>query len=240
MSFAVGSSSVKKGESLLDTVKTIEAMGIDAMVVRHGCGRRAAPGRRVDRRRGGQRRRRPPRAPDPGAARRVHAAPPPRPVARRLPHRDRRRHPQLARRPQRRCSCFTKLGADVTFVGPPTLHARAARRLAGRRSPTTSTRCSARSTSSTCCGSSRSGIGQALFPSLREYYAPLRAHRRARRPHEARHARHAPGPDDPRRRRSRPRSSTARARSSREQVTNGVAVRMAVLWSLIGSGGQVA
>ena len=26
----------------------------------------------------------------------------------------------------------------------------------------------------------------------------------------------------------------------REQVTNGVAVRMAVLWSLIGSGGQVA
>ena len=26
---------MKKGESLLDTVKTIEAMGIDAMVVRH-------------------------------------------------------------------------------------------------------------------------------------------------------------------------------------------------------------
>src|SRR5438128_5377176 len=35
MSFTVGSSSVKKGESLLDTVRTIEAMGIDAMVVRH-------------------------------------------------------------------------------------------------------------------------------------------------------------------------------------------------------------
>jgi aspartate carbamoyltransferase catalytic subunit len=26
----------------------------------------------------------------------------------------------------------------------------------------------------------------------------------------------------------------------REQVTNGVAVRMAVLWALIGSGGQIA
>ena len=31
----VASSSVKKGESLRDTVETIDAMGIDAMVVRH-------------------------------------------------------------------------------------------------------------------------------------------------------------------------------------------------------------
>jgi aspartate carbamoyltransferase catalytic subunit len=36
MNFSVSSSSVKKGESLLDTAKTIEAMGIDAIVVRHG------------------------------------------------------------------------------------------------------------------------------------------------------------------------------------------------------------
>ena len=35
MTFAVSSSSVGKGESLRDTVETIEAMGIDAMVVRH-------------------------------------------------------------------------------------------------------------------------------------------------------------------------------------------------------------
>jgi len=35
MSFTVGSSSVRKGESLRDTVQTIEAMGIDAVVVRH-------------------------------------------------------------------------------------------------------------------------------------------------------------------------------------------------------------
>lgn len=35
LSFAAGSSSLKKGESLRDTVETIEAMGIDAMVVRH-------------------------------------------------------------------------------------------------------------------------------------------------------------------------------------------------------------
>ncbi len=35
MTFGVSSSSVNKGESLRDTVETIEAMGIDALVVRH-------------------------------------------------------------------------------------------------------------------------------------------------------------------------------------------------------------
>jgi aspartate carbamoyltransferase catalytic subunit len=36
MNFSVGTSSVKKGESLRDTVETIVAMGVDAIVVRHG------------------------------------------------------------------------------------------------------------------------------------------------------------------------------------------------------------
>ena len=35
LSFAAATSSVKKGESLRDTVETMEAMGIDALVVRH-------------------------------------------------------------------------------------------------------------------------------------------------------------------------------------------------------------
>jgi aspartate carbamoyltransferase catalytic subunit len=35
MNFSVSTSSVRKGESLRDTVETIEAMGIDAVVVRH-------------------------------------------------------------------------------------------------------------------------------------------------------------------------------------------------------------
>jgi len=35
MAFSVASSSIAKGESLRDTVRTIEAMGIDAVVVRH-------------------------------------------------------------------------------------------------------------------------------------------------------------------------------------------------------------
>lgn len=36
LNFSIGSSSVKKGESLRDTVETISAMGVDAIVVRHG------------------------------------------------------------------------------------------------------------------------------------------------------------------------------------------------------------
>jgi len=35
MNFSVSTSSVKKGESLRDTVETIEAMGVDAIIVRH-------------------------------------------------------------------------------------------------------------------------------------------------------------------------------------------------------------
>jgi aspartate carbamoyltransferase catalytic subunit len=35
MTFSVSTSSIKKGESLRDTVETIEAMGVDALVVRH-------------------------------------------------------------------------------------------------------------------------------------------------------------------------------------------------------------
>jgi len=36
MAFGVTGSAVAKGESLRDTVQTIEAMGVDAIVVRHG------------------------------------------------------------------------------------------------------------------------------------------------------------------------------------------------------------
>src|SRR6476469_9129995 len=35
MTFSVATSSVKKGESLRDTVETIEAMGVDCIIVRH-------------------------------------------------------------------------------------------------------------------------------------------------------------------------------------------------------------
>ncbi|MFC0082473.1 aspartate carbamoyltransferase catalytic subunit [Aciditerrimonas ferrireducens] len=37
LSFTASSSSLTKGESLRDTVRTIEALGVDCVVVRHGC-----------------------------------------------------------------------------------------------------------------------------------------------------------------------------------------------------------
>ncbi len=84
-------SSVSKGESLRDTVLTVAAMGVDALVVRHNASGAVAPDRAVGRLPRRQRRRRHPRAPDAGAARRVHVA---RPAGR-------------ARRPARRRSSAT-------------------------------------------------------------------------------------------------------------------------------------
>ena len=44
LSLAVATSSVKKGESLRDTVETVEAMGIDAVIIRHSSRRCTTPG----------------------------------------------------------------------------------------------------------------------------------------------------------------------------------------------------
>ena len=77
INFSAKGSSVAKGESLKDTALTLEAMGADAVVIRHmaaGAPHRLAgldPGPR------GQRRRRHARAPDPGPAGRLHHPPPP-------------------------------------------------------------------------------------------------------------------------------------------------------------------
>ena len=73
VNIAAATSSVTKGESLVDTVRTVEALGAQMLVMRHAVSGRAVP-------RGGdvlglgpQRRRRLARPPDPGAARPVHA-----------------------------------------------------------------------------------------------------------------------------------------------------------------------
>ncbi len=46
VNIAASASSVSKGESLVDTIRTIEALGADMIVMRHGTLRRAVPGRR--------------------------------------------------------------------------------------------------------------------------------------------------------------------------------------------------
>ena len=156
MTFSVGTSSVKKGESLRDTVETIEAMGVDAIVVRHALGRRALADRPLGRRQrsinaGDGWHEHPTQAlldcytirQQLGARRRAAASP---------------SSATSSTRRVARCdvAAFTALGAEVTLVAPPTLLPPQPRRLAGARSATTSTPCCPRSTSSTCCACSAS------------------------------------------------------------------------------------
>ena len=76
MNMAVAASSVKKGETLIDTAMTLNAMRPDLLIVRHGsAGSRGAAGAE-GRLLGDQCRRRRARAPDAGAARCAHHAPP--------------------------------------------------------------------------------------------------------------------------------------------------------------------
>ena len=124
-------SSVSKGESLRDTVLTVAAMGVDALVIRHHAS--GAPWQAaqwfaelgIDARvlNAGRRHA---RAPDPGLAGRLHPAPA-FPVAepragRASPdgRRDRRRHHPLPGGAEQRAPLGT-LGAEVVVVAPPTL-----------------------------------------------------------------------------------------------------------------------
>jgi len=237
MTFTVGSSSVKKGESLRDTVQTIEAMGIDAMVVRHGSA--GAPNRItewID-------------AAIVNAGDGCHEHPT-QALLDVLTLRRRRpsgldgcriaivgdvRHSRVARS---NVLAFTALGADVTLVAPPTLLPESLEgwpvsvahdlddvlpdidvlyllRIQLERQ------------------------SEALFPSLREYTSRygLTAARAARLPADAL-VMH-PGPMN---RGVEISAEVADGPVSliAEQVANGVAVRMAVLYTLLGSGGPVA
>ncbi len=237
MTFTVGSSSVKKGESLRDTVQTIEAMGIDAMVVRHGSA--GAPNRItewID-------------AAIINAGDGCHEHPT-QALLDVLTLRRRRpsgldgcriaivgdvRHSRVARSD---VLAFTALGADVTLVAPPTLLPESLEgwpvsvahdlddvlpdidvlyllRIQLERQ------------------------SEALFPSLREYTSRygLTAARAARLPADAL-VMH-PGPMN---RGVEISAEVADGPVSliAEQVANGVAVRMAVLYTLLGSGGPVA
>ena len=103
--FSEKGSSVSKGETLIDTARNIEAMGVDIIVIRHpaaGAADLLAAHRQVQRR---QRRRRRPRTSDAGPARSVHD---PRALRedRRVEGGDRRRHRQQPR------GAIESLGAD--------------------------------------------------------------------------------------------------------------------------------
>jgi aspartate carbamoyltransferase catalytic subunit len=237
MTFSAGSSSLRKGESLLDTVRTVEAMGIDAIVVRHrssGVPQRIAGW--ID-------------ASVVNAGDGWHEHPTQALLDAFTLRRHRGqsfagmrvaivgdvKHSRVARS---NVKALSALGAEVTLVGPPTLMPPNLEGWPVRVSydldevlPNTDVLYVLRI--------QRERQDEALFPSLREYanrYGVTTA-RMARLPADAL-VMH-PGPtnrgveiaaevaDDPR-------------SVINEQVSNGVAVRMAVLYLLLGGGGVAA
>jgi aspartate carbamoyltransferase catalytic subunit len=234
MMFAVGTSSVKKGESLLDTVQTIEAMGIDAIVVRHssaGAPHRVASWTSAA-------------VVNAGDGCHEH------PTQALLDAFTLRRHrgPSLdgcrvaivgdvkhSRVARSNIKAFDLLGCELTLVGPPTLMPE---RLDGwpvrvaydldEVLPDVDVVYLLRI--------QHERIGEALFPSIREYASRwgLTAERAARLKPDT-FVMH-PGPMNRGVEIAGVVADSARSLVT-EQVTNGVAVRMAVLWTLLGSGG---
>jgi aspartate carbamoyltransferase catalytic subunit len=237
MNFSVSSSSVRKGESLRDTAQTIEAMGVDAVIVRHqsaGAPHRIA--RWIDA-----------SVVNAGDGRHEH------PTQALLDLLTLRRHrgPSLdglrvaivgdvrhSRVARSNVKALDAVGAEVLLVGPRTLmpesvegwpvsiHADLDDVLAEVDVVY-------------LLRIQRERQSEALFPSLREYTARygLTVERAARLKPDTLIMH--PGPMN---RGIEVAAEVADGPASIvvEQVANGVAVRMAVLWSLLGSGGTVA
>ncbi|HTK16772.1 MAG TPA: aspartate carbamoyltransferase catalytic subunit [Acidimicrobiia bacterium] len=236
MTFSVSTSSVKKGESLLDTVQTIEAMGVDAIVVRHaaaGAAHRVASWTDAS-------------VVNAGDGRHEH------PTQALLDAFTLRRHrgPSLdgcrvaivgdianSRVARSNVVAFRALGCDVTLVGPPTL---IPPRLEGWPVTVSYDLDDVLPDVDVVylLRIQRERIGDAAFPSLREYSARwgLTAERAARLKPDTL-VMH-PGPMNRGVEIAAEVADSARSLVT-EQVANGVAVRMAVLWALLGSGGPV-
>jgi aspartate carbamoyltransferase catalytic subunit len=236
MTFSVSTSSVKKGESLLDTVQTIEAMGVDAVVVRHaaaGAAHRVASWTDAS-------------VVNAGDGRHEH------PTQALLDAFTLRRHrgPSLdgcrvaivgditnSRVARSNVTALRALGCDVTLVGPPTL---IPPRLDGWPVSVSYDLDDVLPDVDVVylLRIQRERIGDAAFPSLREYSARwgLTAERAARLKPDTL-VMH-PGPMNRGVEIAAEVADSARSLVT-EQVANGVAVRMAVLWALLGSGGPV-
>jgi aspartate carbamoyltransferase catalytic subunit len=236
MTFSVSTSSVKKGESLLDTVQTIEAMGIDAIVCRHGAA--GAPNRVAQWSSA--------RVVNGGDGRHEH------PTQALLDAFTLRRHrgPSLdgcrvaivgdirnSRVARSNVKAFDALGCELTLVGPPTLMPE---RLDGWpvRVAHDFDDVLADVDVVYLLRIQQERIDAALFPTIREYAQRwgLTTERAARLKPDT-FVMH-PGPMN---RGVEIAGEVADSERSlvTEQVANGVAVRMAVLWTLLGSGGPI-
>jgi aspartate carbamoyltransferase catalytic subunit len=236
LNFSVGSSSVRKGESLRDTVLTIEAMGVDAIVVRHGSSgvpRQIAGW--VD------------KASVVNAGDGWHEHPTQAlldcyTIRQHLGGVDGRRiaivgdinHSRVARSD---VWAFTKLGAEVTLVGPPTLLPPTVEGWPVRVShdldavlPDVDVVYLLRM--------QRERIGEALLPSLREYTARWGLTRRRLDLLDDKAILMHPGPMNRGVEIAADVADHPRA-TIIDQVRNGVAVRMAVLYDLLGSGADL-
>ncbi len=236
MTFSVSTSSVKKGESLLDTVQTIEAMGIDAIVVRHGAS--GAPQQVAQWSNAS--------VINAGDGRHEH------PTQALLDAFTLRKHrgPSLAglkmvivgdirnsRVARSDIKIFSALGVQITLVGPKTLMPNS---IVGWPVTVSHDLDEALIEADVVylLRIQHERIGDALFPSLREYTARwgLTAERAARLKPDALVMHPGPmnrGIEIANEVADSPRSLVT------EQVANGVAVRMAVLYDLLGTGGPV-
>jgi aspartate carbamoyltransferase catalytic subunit len=236
MTFSVSTSSVKKGESLLDTVLTIEAMGVDAIVVRHGAAgaaNRVATWSNASVVNGGDgRHEHPTQALLDAYTLRTHRGPSL--DGCRIAIVGDIRNSRVARSDVK---AFHALGCDVTLVGPPTLMPE---RLDGW--PVTVAFDLDHVLNEVdvvyLLRIQQERIDQTLFPSVREYARRwgLTADRAARLKPDT-FVMH-PGPMNRGVEIADEVASSTRSLVT-EQVANGVALRMAVLWSLLGSGGPL-
>jgi aspartate carbamoyltransferase catalytic subunit len=236
MTFSVAQSSVKKGESLRDTVQTIAAMGIDAIVVRHPAA--GAPNRIVDWidaaviNAGDGRHAHPTQALLDVLTLRRHRGPSL--VGLRVAIVGDVRHSRVARSDVK---ALHMLGAEVTLVAPPTLLPES---LEGWPVQVSYELDDVVSETDVVMLLRMQFERQqeALFPTIREYTARygLTVARAERLKPDAL-VMH-PGPMN---RGVEVAAEVADGAASlvTEQVTNGVAVRMAVLYSLLGSGAPV-
>jgi aspartate carbamoyltransferase catalytic subunit len=237
MTFSVATSSVKKGESLLDTVRTIEAMGVDAIIVRHssaGAPHRVAGWASAS-------------VVNAGDGCHEH------PTQALLDAYTLRRHrgPSLdgcrvaivgdvkhSRVARSNLKAFDALGCTITLVGPPTLMPE---RLDGWPVTVSYDLDDALVDADVVylLRIQRERIDDALFPSVREYAQRygLTSERAARLKPDTL-VMH-PGPMNRGVEIAADVADSTRSLVT-EQVANGVALRMAVLWSLLGSGGSVA
>ena len=235
LNFTVGSSSVKKGESLRDTVQTIDAFGVHAFVVRH---RSAGVPHQIARwtdaavvNAGDGQHEHPTQALLDSLTIRRHLGP-----------LDGRRiaivgdivHSRVARSD---VLAFTALGAQVTLVGPRTFLPPS---LEGWPVDVSHDLDSLLGDIDVCylLRIQQERIGEALIPSLREYTSTfgLTVDRAARLSPDAL-VMH-PGPMN-RGVEIAPEVADSANSVITEQVANGVAVRMAVLFRLLGSGTQL-